>query len=46
MIREAISTVAEGGSLTEDQAAQVMDEIMSGEATPRPVRGIRYRSPR
>ena len=34
MIREAISTVTEGGSLTEEQAAQVMDEIMSGEATP------------
>ena len=34
MIREAISTVTEGGSLTEDEAAQVMDEIMSGEATP------------
>ena len=34
MIREAISTVTEGGSLTEDQAAQVMDEIMTGEATP------------
>ena len=34
MIREAISTLAEDGSLTEEQAAQVMDEIMSGEATP------------
>ena len=34
MIREAISTVTEGGSFTEDQAAQVMDEVMSGEATP------------
>ena len=34
MIREAISTVTEGGSLTEDQAARVMDQIMTGEATP------------
>ena len=34
MIREAISTLAEGGSLTEEKAAKVMDEIMSGEATP------------
>ena len=34
MIREAIGTAVEGKSLTVDEAAGVMEEIMSGEATP------------
>ncbi len=34
MIREAIAAVVEGRSLTSDEAAQVMGEIMNGEATP------------
>jgi anthranilate phosphoribosyltransferase len=34
MIKEAIGTVVEGQSLTEDQAAQAMGEIMNGDATP------------
>ena len=34
MIREAISTVVMRGDLTEQQATAVMEEIMSGEATP------------
>ena len=34
MIKEAIAAVVEGQSVTQDQAAQAMDEIMSGEATP------------
>jgi anthranilate phosphoribosyltransferase len=34
MIREAIAALVDGRSLTESQAAAVMDEIMSGEATP------------
>jgi len=34
MIRESIDALVEGRSLTMDQAAQVMDEIMDGEATP------------
>lgn len=34
MIREAIENVVDGRSLTFDQAATVMDEIMIGEATP------------
>ncbi len=34
MIREAIALLVDGRSLTEEQAAAVMDEIMSGEATP------------
>ncbi|MDP2935856.1 MAG: anthranilate phosphoribosyltransferase [Dehalococcoidia bacterium] len=34
MIREAISQVVSGKSLSMEQSAQVMDEIMSGEATP------------
>jgi anthranilate phosphoribosyltransferase len=34
MIREAIGILVSGQSLTMEQAAQVMDEIMSGEATP------------
>lgn len=34
MIREAIDTLVSGQSLTMEQAAGVMDEIMSGEATP------------
>ncbi len=34
MIREAISILISGQSLTTDQAAQVMLEIMEGEATP------------
>ena len=34
MIREAISMLIEGRSLSTDQAAQVMNEIMEGEVTP------------
>lgn len=34
MIKEAIETVVNGRSLTFEQAASVMDEIMIGEATP------------
>ncbi len=34
MIREAIGMLVGGQSLTTEQAAQVMEEIMSGEATP------------
>jgi len=34
VIREAIDTLVSGQSLTMEQAAGVMDEIMSGEATP------------
>ena len=34
MIREAIESIVSGGSLTFEQAAGVMEEIMSGEATP------------
>ncbi len=34
MIKEAIGTLVEGKSLTMDEAAQIMEEIMSGEATP------------
>ena len=33
MIREAISTVIEGNALTQKEAAEVMAEIMSGDAT-------------
>ena len=34
MIREAIDTLVEGRSLSTDEAAHAMDEIMEGEATP------------
>lgn len=34
MIKEAINTLVSGNSLTFEQAAGVMEEIMSGEATP------------
>ena len=34
MIREAIETVVSGGSLSMQDAAAAMNEIMSGEATP------------
>lgn len=34
MIREAIARIVEGGDLTRDEAAAVMDEIMTGQATP------------
>lgn len=34
MIREAISLVAAGATLNEEEAASVMEEIMTGEATP------------
>lgn len=34
MIREAIQHLVDGQSLTEEQASQVMGEIMAGEATP------------
>lgn len=34
MIREAISKVVEGRSLAAEEAAQVMEELMSGQATP------------
>jgi anthranilate phosphoribosyltransferase len=34
VIREAIETAVNGGSLTFEQAASVMEEIMGGEATP------------
>ncbi len=34
MIQEAISRLVEGGSLTTDEAAKVMNEIMEGEVTP------------
>ncbi|HIL31954.1 MAG TPA: anthranilate phosphoribosyltransferase, partial [Dehalococcoidia bacterium] len=33
-IREAVSTVVSGDSLSMDEAALVMRQIMSGEATP------------
>ena len=34
MIRDAIDTLVGGGSLSMDEAAQAMNEIMDGEATP------------
>ena len=34
MIREAIDTLVSGNSLTFEQATAVMEEIMSGQATP------------
>ena len=34
MIKEAIKTLVAGNSLTIEQAAEVMQEIMDGEATP------------
>lgn len=34
MIRDAIERIVEGGSLSMEEAAAVMDEIMSGDATP------------
>ena len=34
MIREAIAKLVDGQSLLEDEAAAVMEEIMTGEATP------------
>ena len=34
MIREAISALIEGRSLTMDEASRVMEEIMEGEVTP------------
>lgn len=34
MIQEAIERIVSGGSLTRDEAAGVMNQIMSGEATP------------
>ena len=34
MIKEAIDIVVKGNSLNMEQAAQVMNEIMEGEATP------------
>src|SRR5712692_308980 len=34
MIREAISHIAAGAALSEDEAAAVMEEIMTGSATP------------
>ena len=34
MIREAIEKLTRGADLTEEEAAQVMEEIMTGEATP------------
>ncbi len=34
MIREAITHVAAGATLTEGEAEAVMEEIMTGEATP------------
>jgi len=34
VIKEAIGKLVEGGSLSEEEAAAVMREIMSGEATP------------
>ena len=34
MIKESIATITEGKSLTDDEAAAVMGEIMTGEATP------------
>jgi len=34
MIREAIAAIVEGRSLSQAEAAQVMDEIMTGQATP------------
>lgn len=34
MIREAIEAIVNGGSLSFEQATRVMEEIMSGEATP------------
>ena len=33
-IKKAIALVIEGGNLSEEQMIEVMDEIMSGEATP------------
>ena len=34
MIKEAIATLVSGSSLTEEQAASVMEEIMEGKVTP------------
>lgn len=40
MIREAIKKVVEGHNLTEQEAAEVMQEIMDGEATPSQIAGF------
>ena len=34
MIREALATIIEGSTLSREQASQVMEEIMTGQATP------------
>jgi anthranilate phosphoribosyltransferase len=40
MIREAIRKVVEGHDLSESEAAEVMQEIMDGEATPSQIAGL------
>lgn len=40
MIKEAIQTLVSGESLTRNEAAQVMDEIMEGKATPSQLGGF------
>ncbi|HUV04425.1 MAG TPA: anthranilate phosphoribosyltransferase [Armatimonadota bacterium] len=40
MTREAIKKVVEGHDLTEQEAAAVMEEIMSGDATPAQIAGL------
>ena len=40
MIREAISQLLDGQSLSAGQAERVMDEVMTGEATPAQIAGF------
>ena len=39
MIREALAKLVEGGKLTQEEAAGVAEEIMTGEATPAQIAG-------
>jgi len=40
VIKEAIATIVSGQSLSRDEAAQVMEEIMEGQATPAQIAGF------
>ena len=44
MIREAIEKLIRGADLTQEEAARVMEEIMTGEGHSGPIRGIRHRA--